>query len=331
MDRKKKISVIIPCYNAEKTLNRCLNSIINQTIGMGNLEIILVNDASTDSTLQILYNWEKNYPDSILVVHCSENGKQGQARNIGMLYASGEFIGFADDDDYLEENMLQVLYDEGIKNNCDLIVCQSIKHKITDNVEVENGIYTGEVIEIVDMPQRLEFLKRDINIAIWNKIYRRSFLEDNQIAFLPGYIYDDIYFTQLVKQYCKRVYLSNQILYHHIISDTSVSYGAKSKSDRIGFIEVHMKVIEELRNRGLYAAFSEWYANEFMIDYLSFIVNYKKTFGEIDQDLELILCNSIIELFPDWKEISIVKKLLDTKDPAKEKYWKIIQKLMLVS
>lgn len=59
MDRKKKVSVIIPCYNAETTLDRCLKSIVNQTIGMENLEIILVNDASTDSTLQILYDWEK--------------------------------------------------------------------------------------------------------------------------------------------------------------------------------------------------------------------------------------------------------------------------------
>lgn len=91
------------------------------------------------------------------MINCPENGKQGQARNIGMLYASGEFIGFADDDDYLEGSMLQVLYEEGIKNNCDLIVCQSIKHKITDNVEVENSIYTGEVIEILNVSQRLEF------------------------------------------------------------------------------------------------------------------------------------------------------------------------------
>lgn len=110
-----------------------------------------------------------------------------------------------------------------------------------------------------------------------------------------------------------------------------MSYGAKSKSDRIGFMEVHMKVIEELRNRGLYAAFSEWYENEFMIDYLSFVVNYKKTFGGIDKDVEWILCNSIVELFPNWKEISIIKKLISTKEPAKEKYRQIIQKLMLVS
>lgn len=307
-----------------------MESIVNQTIGIEEIEIILVDDASTDSTYSKLCEWEKKYSDSVMVIHCSENGKQGMARNIGMSYASGEFIGFADDDDYLEHSMLQILYDAGMENDCDVVVCQSVKHKITDVVKFENQNKQETIIEISNMQQRLDFLKKDINIAIWNKLYRRSLLQENQIDFLPGYIYDDIYFTCLVKQYCKRIFLTNQVLYHHIISKTSVSYGAKNKLDRIGFMEVHIKTIEELRDRGLYDEFSEWYEDEFIVDYLSFMVNYLKTFGELDDDIDQILRNSIVGLFPNWKNINVVKRIMQSKD-TEGKYQKIIQRLDLAN
>lgn len=325
----KKVSVIIPCYNAETTIDRCMESIVNQTIGVEKIEIILVDDASTDSTYSRLCEWEEKYSDSVMVIHCSENGKQGMARNIGMSYASGEFIGFADDDDYLEHAMLRILYDAGMENDCDVAVCQSVKHKIADVVKMEDQNRRETIIEISNTRQRLDFLKKDINIAIWNKLYRRSFLQENQIDFLPGYIYDDIYFTCLVKQYCKRIFLTNQVLYHHIISKTSVSYGAKSKLDRIGFMEVHIKTIEELRDRGLYEEFSEWYEDEFIVDYVSFVINYQKTFGELEDEIDHILRNSIVGLFPNWKNINIVKKMMQSND-IDGRYQKIIQKLDLI-
>ena len=79
-----KISVIVPCYNASNYITACVKSIVEQTIGLSHLEIILINDASTDETYNMLLNIEQQYPDNILVVNCDVNGKQGRARNIGL-------------------------------------------------------------------------------------------------------------------------------------------------------------------------------------------------------------------------------------------------------
>ncbi len=105
----KKISIIIPCYNAFPYSSDCMEALEKQTIGMDALEIILVNDASTDQTFQMLCKWEQKYPESIMVINLEENGKQGRARNIGIEYASGEFIGYVDIDDTIDPHMYDKL------------------------------------------------------------------------------------------------------------------------------------------------------------------------------------------------------------------------------
>ena len=108
----KKISVIIPCYNAQAYIPRCLHSIFSQTIGMETLEIILVNDASTDHTLDILLQFENKFPDSVIVVNLEQNIRQGGARNVGLSYASGEYVAFLDADDWIHPDFYSTLYSE---------------------------------------------------------------------------------------------------------------------------------------------------------------------------------------------------------------------------
>lgn len=208
----KKISLIIPCYNAVSTIDICLKSIINQTIGIENMEVILVNDASTDATFDKLCEWEKKYENSILVINCSENGKQGQARNIGMQYATGEYFAFMDDDDIIEPDMYEILYQKVVENQCDVAVCQSMKQEGYELLLEQKSSEEGELLVISTLNERYNFFYRDINRAIWNKIYKRSFIEENQIGFIRNNIYDDIFFSALVKQYCKRAYISKSFL-----------------------------------------------------------------------------------------------------------------------
>ena len=116
-----RISVIVPCYNVENMVGECLESIIGQSIGLSHLEIILVDDASTDGTVQILKEYEKRYPDNIMLILCDENGRQGTARNIGLSYATGEYISFVDSDDWIHKDMYKVLVDIMEKNDCDIV------------------------------------------------------------------------------------------------------------------------------------------------------------------------------------------------------------------
>ena len=310
----KKVSVIIPCYNAVSCIDRCLESVTLQTMPMEDMEIILVDDASTDNTLTKLCWWEKRYPDSILVVCCEENGKQGKARDIGMQYATGEYIGFMDDDDWIEPDMYEILYRKATEQDCDLVICRSVKHRRDETFQSEKIEKADILLSIQTKEERQKFLEMDFNIAIWNKLYKRELLVENAIDFPPGYIYDDIYFSALVKQYCKRVYVCQKVMYHHIISESSVSYGTKNPMERIGFIEVHMILIEELRNRGLYQDFEEWYQENFVIDYLTFVTSYEKIFGALNEEMASVIKNSIWELFPHFEQIPLVRLLKDNEN-----------------
>lgn len=304
-DEEKKISVIIPCYNVELTIDRCIESVEKQTIGIENLEIILVNDASEDKTLEKLCAWEAKYPDAVMVIDCEENKKPGGARNIGMDYARGQYITFADADDILEEDMYEILFAAADKQ-CDVAICGSSRESVCERKKVSQK----EMIEITSNQKRQKFLERNYNMAVWNKIYLRNFLLKNDIRFLEGVIYEDIYFSELVKRYCKKVYVTDEVLYHHILNDQSISCDINSKGNRINYIEVQIALIEELRRRNLYEPFSELYANKFIIHFISFMKSYEMVFGRMEKELEDIIFSSVKALYPNYKEIPIVKSIL---------------------
>ena len=117
----EKISVIIPCYNVKDMVSECLDSIVAQTIGLEHLEIILIDDASADETVSVLKKYEEKYPDNIMLVLCEKNGRQGTARNIGLSYATGDFISFVDSDDWIHPVMFKELFDIMNKNDCDVV------------------------------------------------------------------------------------------------------------------------------------------------------------------------------------------------------------------
>ena len=123
----KEISLIVPCYNAIKYIDHFMEALEAQTIGINQLEVIFVDDASTDATFQKLCEWEQRYPESIMVVHCEKNGKQGAARNIGIEYASAEYLAYADIDDVMDPCMYEKLLIAAKQQECDLVVCRSKK------------------------------------------------------------------------------------------------------------------------------------------------------------------------------------------------------------
>lgn len=127
MDQDYKISIIIPCYNVQNLIDRCLESVTQQTIGLEHLEIILINDASTDNTLDKLMEWEQRFLDNIMVITYDENHRQGGARNIGLSYATGEYIEFVDTDDWLEIDMYEAMVKEMMTGQYDVVRCQFIR------------------------------------------------------------------------------------------------------------------------------------------------------------------------------------------------------------
>ena len=115
---KPKISVIVPIYNVEEYLEKCLDSLVNQTLK--DIEIILINDGSPDNSEAIVKKYLKKYKEKI-IYHKKENEGQGIARNYGIKLAKGEFISFVDSDDYIDLTMLEKLYNKAIKENSDIV------------------------------------------------------------------------------------------------------------------------------------------------------------------------------------------------------------------
>lgn len=309
----KKISIIIPCYNAVSYVSRCMDSLVMQTIGIDNLELIFVNDASTDNTLSVLCEWEKKYPESILVINCEINGKQGTARNIGLAYASAKYIGYMDIDDVVELTMFEKLYNKAREFECDLVVCQSKKHFI-DTIDTVAMGTTGKEDRLLVIGKNLErkdLLSLDINAAVWNKLYLKDLLIDNNIMFPEGFIYEDLCFSELIKHYSNRIYILEEYLYHHISNKASVSTSSGNWQKRLDWFFVEQLKLEELKYRGIYEQFKNHYDNEFFINYITLIQNLLKTYSYINPDTINDINKQVILMYPDYNELKLVKKLLE--------------------
>ncbi len=320
----KKASIIIPCYNVEKTIDKCMESLTSQSIGIDALEIILVNDASTDNSYELLCKWEQAYPDSVLLINCTENGKAGCARNTGISYASAPYIGFVDDDDICEPDMFEILYNAAYNNGCDLAVCQSVRQSHYTRDNIQNAIQ-DRIFDITDMDKRINFLNKDINDAVWNKLYLKDFILENNIFFPENTLYEDIFFSHLVKIYCQKVYISGKVLYHHIISGTSVSKN-NTPEQRIDFLSISLMLIEEIRSRKIPQEIAAWHDEQFIIQYITFIINYEKTFGKLDNEIYGIIISSVKNLYPDIMQIPAACMVL--KNSSKPEFQEVIKMLL---
>lgn len=272
---KPKISVIVPCYNVEKYIERCMNSIINQTIGIRNLQIILVNDSSTDDTLRILYTYEKKYRDNILIIDLPQNMGQGYARNEGLSYAEAQFIYYMDSDDWIELDALEKMFYKIIKYECDMVICKN------DRPVNENKINVGrtgqdKLIYINDIEERKKFLSYyRFDIVCWNKLIRRSVLVDNNIYFPEGLKFEDNFWGYLLYFYVKKIYVLEECLYHWFFNTNSTVVSGKFILDRT---DVQILLLDELRKRGFILDFKDEieynFYQKFFVETIFFLIKY---------------------------------------------------------
>lgn len=213
-----KLSIIVPVYNVEKYLPKCLESLIKQTLN--DIEIICVNDGSMDNSLTIL----KEFASKDSRIRIINNQHQGVAktRNTGIEQSTGEYIGFVDSDDYIDIDFFEKLYNSATKSNSDIAIASILKHKNFFNIY--NAKYTKEetAITIQDKIKLCEDKKHFFFYA-WNKIYHSGFIKENNIKFSEGQIYEDVMFA------IKALYYSNKIIsvygtkYHYIEHENSLT------------------------------------------------------------------------------------------------------------
>lgn len=195
-----KISIIIPVYNAEKYLNRCLDSCVNQT--MKEIEIIVVNDASPDNSYQIMESYEHKYPDKLKCVYLKENVRQGGARNIGVNIACGEYVLFVDSDDWIELEMCEQLYLHAKAQNADIVYCNVLRE--TKNGYVINDRFPKSLAGKVE-DHIVGILAQQLFVGPWAHIIRRKIIIDNKLYFPQGVIAEDTAVTKLWDLYADNI------------------------------------------------------------------------------------------------------------------------------
>ncbi|MDR1057650.1 MAG: glycosyltransferase [Coxiellaceae bacterium] len=208
------ISVIIPIYNADKYLIQCLDSVLNQTYS--NIEVIVVNDGSTDKTGDICSKYEKK--DSRISVIHKQKGGAAAARNAGLDIARGTFIGFVDSDDYIEPNFYQTLYEMIKLSNSDvsMVSYNQIKNKLSIPWANSNEIYLLEREEAIIQL----LLDKKIQNYVWNKLYKREIFIG--IRFPQSVIYDDINIMYRIMNKINYICCKDIPLYNYVYRDDSV-------------------------------------------------------------------------------------------------------------
>lgn len=229
----EKISVIVPVYNVEQYLERCVDSIINQTYK--NLEIILVNDGSTDNSGQLCDELARK-DDRIRVIH-KRNGGVSEARNVGVKEVSGEYVIFIDSDDYIDKKMFNVLYSQIKLARADVSVCGVMN--IYENNNIPQARNTNEYLILNNEGFLREYLKGErIPGGIWNKLIKSSIAKS--IEFPVGLIYEDAYYHYELIKLARKYVVTTEPLYNYYHREGSLTEGYYKKRD-LSCIEIYNK------------------------------------------------------------------------------------------
>jgi len=220
------VSVIVPVYNSEKYLRRCIESIINQSYK--NIEIILINDGSTDNSGEIC-NANALSDNRIRVIHTRNNGPAA-ARNIGIENSKGSFIFFIDADDFIENNALNLLVESYNQHKADIIVGSFNKIRNSNSVYGHNGVFSSSKLltkqDIIDYARC--YLKKPNRFTLfaysWGRLFKSSIIKNNHIVFNANlHTFEDVAFNFDYMKYTNEVYFLKEAIYNHLIHDNYMS------------------------------------------------------------------------------------------------------------
>jgi glycosyltransferase involved in cell wall biosynthesis len=218
-----KVSIIVPVYNTAKYLNQCLTSLIDQTLK--DIEIIVVNDGSSDNSLEIIESFQRK--DSRIKVISHKNIGLGPTRNVGIKIAKGEYLAFVDSDDYVDTNMYLELYSTAKEKNSDIVVCD-FKYEKENNIITNDIPIPDRVINLnktgVDNFFKEFYFTLKIKTASWNKLYRRSLILEQNITFEDNKIIfsEDNLFNLMCFHSCNIITLISKQLYYYRIRSESI-------------------------------------------------------------------------------------------------------------
>lgn len=296
-----KVSVIIPVYNVEKYLRECLDSVINQTLK--DIEIICVNDGSTDNSRDILEDYSQR--DYRVRIIDKKNGGLSSARNAGMKAARGEFLSFIDSDDWIDSMMLEKLYKSIQDNDSDISICAvHLFDETTKCIDDSSKYYTLEVFDesfdnrAFSYKDTKPFIM-DVCIMAWNKLYRRSLIEQYGAEFPEGLIFEDGPFFFSIFFKTERISIVRDFLYYYRINrkNSIIQKAGKKFLDIIDVAELMYEKIKDLEDfEDIRYTFFAKKIEDFIYRFEHLKPKYKRKFAEkLKKESSLVYESMILE------------------------------------
>lgn len=293
------LSIIIPCYNSELYIDRCINSLINQTFATKDLQLIFINDASTDHTLSILLKYETKYPELITVIDSPTNLKQGGARNLGLKYATGTYVGFVDSDDWVEPDMYEQLYNKAVEYQCDIVGC-CIYRNLPDGAQTAYPIQQDFYYRLSEEDIISHKLVPTVGSYNVTRIIRRSLLVDNHISFPEKIYYEDNFFSGILQYYITSGYYINRCLYHYYYRPDSTT-SQNNNPHQLDRLAIELLKIEEFQKRGLFDSYHAQIEYDFLkLFYFNTMDLLFAQFQEFPPDVFSYMKETITTIFPKY-------------------------------
>ncbi len=303
-----KVSVIVPVYNVEKYIKKCMESLVNQTLD--EIQIIVVNDGSEDESEKIIKEYIEKYPSKILYLK-KENGGLSDARNFGIPYATGEYIAFLDSDDYVELNTYKDMYELAKSKQCDYVECDFLwefPNKVVSDI--------GE-----DYSGKHEMLEK-VRVVAWNKLIKKEVIDRSGVLFPKGYRYEDVEFTYKIIPYIEKTAFLRKQCIHYTQRENSISNVQNERTKEI--FSVLENVITYYKEKEIY---DEFYQE---LEYTYTRILLCSSLLRICKIKNQLTRNELIDLtweklnynFPSWKK----NVILNEKRNKKNIYMKSINK-----
>ena len=301
------ISVIVPVYNVENLVGRCLESLVNQTFN--SYEIIVINDGTKDSSMDVVSKIAQKHPDLIKVFE-QENSGLSVTRNNGIDLSVGKYIYFIDSDDYIKPETLEMMYNFAEKFQCDYVIDGF------NNVDEAGNFLEKHSTNVMTFNQPFnpidsaEFFL--VHNSVWNRLYLKSTLNENKIRFIPGLWYEDLIFTRQYLIHSKKAIVLDQQFYQYVQREGSLMSSLGSDKN-IDIIEIFSLLIEYYKSNDYYEVFNqeiEILALDHL--YLAAVVRVSRASRF---DLAMVLADEFRNRFPNYK-----KNKYYTKKPLKHKF-----------
>lgn len=320
MDCNVKVSVVMPVYNVENYIEECLDSLISQTLK--EIEIICVDDGSTDGTLNLLYKYEKS--DTRVKVIQQQNQYAGVARNNGMKHAVGEYILFLDSDDFFEKTMLEKMYNEAKRTEADLVLCGG---QVFDDATKETKPAPW-FLKTKILPKELPFSYRDtdgqllnaISPAPWTKMFKKEFVDKSGIQFQPFQNSNDVYFIFVMVCTSERISYVDEALVNYR-RGMSTNLQSKKHKAPLCFLEAYYSAYNTLVEKNVYDYIKKGFRSAVisgcLYNYDSYnysdVVSRQKLLEAFQEDKfsELQLFSGEKEEYIDWNKVCRLKGLIE--------------------